>query len=149
MKRILVKALAANMYSPAVGLSITTGENIRPEELIGKEFTGWAMDNPAVVNTLKDMGIDARMSEKYVDHEGNTKTKQVYVQSVGDEIYAILDPEGKYINQFKDQEKLPDGYVITCKKYVVTDTRKRSFLERLYSFLKRLWRRLFHKTKTV
>ena len=84
MKRILVKALAANMYSPAVGLSITTGENIRPEELIGKEFTGWAMDNPAVVNTLRDMGIDARMSEKYVDHEGNTKTKQVYVQSVGD-----------------------------------------------------------------
>lgn len=141
MKRILVRSLAANMYSPAVDLSITTGKDIRPEKLIGKKFTGWAMDNPAVVNTLREMGIDARMSETYVDHEGNTKTKQVYVQSVGDEIYAILDPEGKYINQFKDQEKLPEGYVIICRKYVVTDPRG--------GFLMRLLRRLFHIIKKI
>ena len=130
-RKLLVQALSESMYSPAVGLKITTGEPVPLSALVGMKFTGYYMTNPALVGTLRDRGIDARLTEtdeelsgesaQITDSEFKVKfiPKKVYVQDPGDEIYVIKGAEGDYIWQHQRKERLPEAFTIICKKYVI------------------------------
>jgi len=131
MRRILVQALSENMYSPAVGLKMTTGETVPLSALVGMEFTGYFMTNPALVGTLQDRGIDAKLTETEEELSGESAQttdsgfkvriipKKVYVQDPGDEIYVIRGAEGDYIWQHRRKKRLPKDFTFICKKYVI------------------------------
>ena len=127
MRRILVQALSENMYSPAVGLKMTTGEDVPLSALVGVEFTGYFMTNPALVRTLQDRGIDAKLTETEECQEtespelaiNKNKQKKVYVQDPGDEIYVIRGAELDYIWQHRHLKKLPSDFILRCRKYII------------------------------
>lgn len=110
------------MILPAVGLSMTTGKRVPLGDLVGVKFTDYYMKNPALVQTLRDRGIDARLSaDDSISAEDISGKKQpkVYVQDPGDEIYVIRDANGEYIWKYKNEERLPDNCALVCTKFVI------------------------------